>query len=414
MAQRGIVSLTVNYRLGVFGFFAHPALTKESPHKASGNYGLLDQQAALAWVQRNISAFGGDPNRVTIAGESAGSISVSAHMASPLSKGLIAGAIGESGSIIGAPIPAVPLAEVEAQGVQAAATWGLGKAPSLEDLRDLSAQQLLDVTNQQPRFGVTLAVDGYFLTRDPLEVFTDGDQAQVPLLAGVNTAESSWRGILGKHEPTVANYRKALEKLYGNKAEELFALYPASNAREVMEAAQALASDRFISYGTWTWASLANATGKKPVYYYVYARPRPPMTAAFSDAEAGLAGGVKRNKKEKQEARKAPPEPMPEPKGAVHSAEIEYAMGNLHLNKVYDWTADDHKVSDVMQTYFANFIKTGNPNGKGLPTWPQFKSGEHIVIDVDTHSASSKTFQQRYEFLDQFYLPNFGDPSSGE
>jgi para-nitrobenzyl esterase len=394
MARKGIVAVTVNYRLGVFGFFAHPELTKESPNHASGNYGLLDQRAALQWVQQNIAAFGGDPNRVTIAGESAGSISVSAQMASPLSKGLIGGAIGESGSIIGA-LSAVPLAEAEQSGVKFAANLGQGDAPSLAALRALPAEQLLEATAKPglPWFRPTL--DGYFLPKDPVEILAAGEQAQVPLLAGSNSEEMGYAGVLGREKPTVENYRQALQRLYPNKADEVFRLYPAANETEVLDAAQDLAGDRFISYSTWKWMDLATKTGGRPTYYYLYARPRPPMRPELGNAVPGLAGGVLREPAAAANQR-------PQPRGAVHSAEIEYAMGNLDANKVYAWTPDDYQVSKVMQEYFANFIKTGNPNGRGLAKWPRFDRGQRLIIDVHTRAESEKV-RARYEFLDQFY-----------
>ncbi len=386
MAGKGIVAVTVNYRLGVFGFFAHPELTKESSRKASGNYGLLDQHAALKWVQQNIAA----SQRVTIAGESAGSISVSAQMASPLSKDLIAGAIGESGSILGA-LSAVPLADGEQNGMKFTTAIG---AASLAALRAMPAEQLLETTAKPglPRFSPT--VDGWFFPKSPFEIYAAGEQARVPLLAGVNSEESGYFGILGREKPTVENYRMALQRLYNEKADEVFKLYPASNETEVMDAAQALASDRFISYSTWKWADLATKTGGKPTYYYLYARPRPPMRPEMGDAQPGLAGGAVRG----QQAN-----PRPPARGAVHSAEIEYAMGNLDSNKVYAWTPDDYKVSKVMQEYFANFIKTGNPNGKGLPVWPKFAEGQRLIIDVNTRAEAEKS-RARYEFLDQFYI----------
>ncbi len=375
MARKGVVALTVNYRLAIFGFFAHPELTKESPHHASGNYGLLDQSAALRWVQQNISAFGGDPKRVTIAGESAGSVSVSAQMASPLSKGLIAGAIGESGSLLGT-LPALPLDEAEKNGIKFATSIG---ADSLAVLRAKSAAEILEATAKPGTPWPSPNVDGYFLPKSPFEIYAAGEQARVPLLVGSNSEESSYVAILGRDAPTVANYRKALERLYGEKAEQIFNLYPASTDAEVMDVAQDLASDRFISYSTWKWLDLATRSGGKPSYYYLYARPRPAMAVA-----AGTSGATPA-------------------RGAVHSAEIEYAMGNLDLNHVFAWTADDYKVSKVMQEYFANFIKTGNPNGHGLPAWPAFAEARRMTIDVNTRAEQEKG-RARYEFLDQFYV----------
>ncbi|HOW64626.1 MAG TPA: carboxylesterase/lipase family protein [Candidatus Paceibacterota bacterium] len=393
MARKGIVAVTVNYRLGVFGFFAHPELTQESPQRASGNYGLLDQHAALEWVRQNIAAFGGNPKRVTIAGESAGSISVSAQMASPLSKGLIAGAIGESGSILGA-LSAVPLAEGEQSGIRFAATLGRDDAPSLAALRALSADKLLEATAQPgiPWFRPT--VDGYFFPKDPADIYAAGEQARVPLLAGSNSEEMGYAAILGREKPTVENYRQALQRLYPGKANEVFTLYPAANETEVMDAARDLAGDRFISHSTWKWIDLSTKTGRRPTYYYLYARPRPPMRPEMGNAVPGLAGGVKRDPESVASQ-------QPQPRGAVHSAEIEYALGNLDSNKVYAWTPDDYAVSRVMQEYFANFIKTGNPNGPALPRWSKFSRGQRLILDVHTR-AERQNVRARYEFLDQF------------
>ncbi|QQS45501.1 MAG: carboxylesterase family protein [Acidobacteriota bacterium] len=387
MAAKGIVAVTVNYRLGPFGFMAHPELSKESPHKASGNYGLLDQHAALLWVQRNIAAFGGDPKRVTIAGESAGSISVSAQMASPLSKNLIAGAIGESGSILGA-LSAVPLQQAEQTGARFATAAG---ATTLAELRAMSAEKLLEVTAKPGMPWFTPTIDGYFLPKSPFDIFAAGEQAGVPLLAGVNSEEMTAFAVLGREKPTVENYRKALERLYPGKADEVFKLYPATNETEVLDAAQDLAGDRFISHSTWKWTDIVTKTGGKPTYYYRYERARPAMRPEMGDARPGLAGGVVRG----QQATQTPPS-----RGAVHSAEIEYAMGNLDGNKVYAWTPDDYKVSKIMQEYFANFIKTGNPNGKGLPNWPKFADGQRLIIDVNTRAEQDKA-RPRYELLDR-------------
>jgi para-nitrobenzyl esterase len=221
MARKGIVTLTVNYRLGPFGFMAHPELTAESPHKASSNYGYLDQSAALRWVQQNIAAFGGDPKKVTIAGESAGSVSVSAQMASPLSKNLMAGAIGESGSLLGT-LPPTSLADAEQLGVKFAEQVG---AKSLADLRAMPAEKLLEATAdpKTPRF--SSAVDGYFFPKSPMAIFAAGEQAQVPLLVGWNSEEMSGRAILGQEKPTAENYTKAVQKLYGDRAADVLKLY---------------------------------------------------------------------------------------------------------------------------------------------------------------------------------------------
>ena len=388
MATKGIVALTVNYRLGVFGFMAHPELTKESSYHGSGNYGLLDQAAALKWVQQNIAAFGGDPKRVTIAGESAGSISVSAQMASPLSKNLIAGAIGESGSLLGA-LPPVPLEKAEQTGVEFAKTVN---ANSLSELRALSATALLDASKKFNPFRFSMTIDGYFLPKSPYEIYNQGQQAHVPLLVGWNSEEMTYRAVMGGDKPTKENFVKAVQKLYKDKAEEVLKAYNPATDEEVEQVATELASDRFISYSTWKWSDVQAKTGNQPVYRYYFSRPRPEMTAQMGNVTPGLAGGVQKS----TSATKAPAA-----KGAVHSAEIEYAMGNLSSNKVYSWTPDDYKVSKLMQEYFANFIKTGNPNGLGLPEWPAVKSGGPAAvmhIDVQTRAEIEKG-RDRYLFL---------------
>ncbi|MEZ0541123.1 carboxylesterase/lipase family protein [Fibrella arboris] len=394
MARQGIVTITVNYRLGVFGFMAHPELTKESPHKASGNYGLLDQAAALTWVQKNIAAFGGDPKRVTIAGESAGSTSVSAQMASPLSRNLIAGAIGESGSLLGTLTP-MSLSDAEAMGTKFGSSLG---ANSLAELRALPAEQILEATAKPgtPRFST--CVDGYFFPKSVAAIFTSGEQAHVPLLAGWNSEESGYKAIMGNEALTVANYTKAVQKLYGDKAADALKVYAPASDADVEQVATDLAGDRFIGFSTWKWTDVHSQTGGKPVYRYFYARPRPEMVPEMGNATAGLAGGVVRNNDA------SAPRP-PVPKGAVHSAEIEYAMGNLAGNKVYAWTPDDYNVSKTMQAYFANFIKTGNPNGAGLPAWGAVKPGQPapvLRIDVTTQ-AQTEAHRDRYLFLDQFF-----------
>jgi len=205
LARRGIVTVTVNYRLGVFGFLAHPELTLESPHHASGNYGFLDQAAALRWVSQNIASFGGNPQRVTIAGESSGSFSVSAQMASPLSSALIAGAIGESGSMLGS--APVSLAAAEQNGLEFQKLAGAG---DLAALRRMPAQQILDASASHDWELYGAVVDGYFSAQPPTEVFAAGRQARVPLLAGWNVQESDYHAILGDAEPTRDNYFRAV------------------------------------------------------------------------------------------------------------------------------------------------------------------------------------------------------------
>jgi para-nitrobenzyl esterase len=223
-------------------------------------------------------------------------------------------------------------------------------------------------------------IDGWFFLKDPVAIYAAGEQAHVPLLAGVNSAEGSYNGILHDQKPTVENYRAALDKRFGPKAADVFKVYPATNESEVMDAAQDLSSDSFISHSTWNWVNAATNTGSHPTFYYLFTRCRPAMEPAIKY-------------------------PSTLPRGAVHASEIEYALGNLPLNKVYAWTADDRKVSGTMQDYFANFIKTGNPNAPDLPEWPLFSSGQRLVIDLAPHPESVSLLRERYTVLDSIPAP---------
>ncbi|HVZ97162.1 MAG TPA: carboxylesterase family protein, partial [Chitinophagaceae bacterium] len=393
MARRGIVSITVNYRLGVFGFFSHPDLAKETSYKGCGNYGLMDQAAALQWVQKNIAVFGGDPKRITIAGESAGSFSVSALMASPLSKNRIAGAIGESGSLLGNGLVST-LQDAEKSGEDFAKSIHKN---SLEELRAMSAEDLLKATSHAGFGSFPVDVDGYFFPKQPLDIYESGQQAHIPLLVGWNSEEMNYHFILGAEKPTVENFEAAIKKRFGDKAGALLSVYHAADDSEVEKVATAFASDQFIAFGTWKWSEEQSKTGVKPVYQYFFERARPEMRAEMGNSVAGLAGGVIKDTSSQQK-----PKP-PIPKGAVHSAEIEYALGNLPSNRVYDWQADDYKVSDIMQTFFENFIKTGNPDGITVPHWPKVdinKPVQVMHINTDTR-VETETTRDRYLVLDK-------------
>ncbi|MEW9572954.1 carboxylesterase/lipase family protein [Rhodanobacter sp. Si-c] len=373
LAQRGIVTVTVNFRLDVFGLLALPALAAESPRHATGNYSLMDMTAALHWVRDNIAAFGGDPSQITIGGESAGSMAVSALMASPMSRGLMQRAIGESGAVLGNLKP-MPLAEAEQKGEAFMHKVG---AHSLADLRAMPAEVLMKALGTTDSGGFDMTIDGAVLPRSPEAIYAAGAQAHIPLLVGSNSQEGYWKGLLDKQAPTPANYRAAVQRQFGASADEALHLYPGSTEAEVKASGTALEGDQFIAFSTWRWMDWQHKTGNAPVYYYYFDQPRP----AKRDGSAGPGTG------------------------AVHSGEIEYALGNLAGNRVYAWTATDRRVSAEMEGYWANFIKTGNPNGAGLPHWPAVTDQDggllRQVIGADTHTRIDRN-AARYEFLQRF------------
>jgi len=393
MAKKGMVVVTTNYRLNIFGFFAHPELSAEAPYGASGNYGLLDQNAALKWVHQNITAFGGDPKKITIAGESAGSIGVSQQMASPLSKDLIAGAIGESGAGINPTMKPVSLEEAENIGLEFARNAGY---PSLTELRKLSTREVYEIYNESKRFGFPAVIDGYFLPKTLPEIFESRQQAMVPLLLGWNSAEIPGMAFMQGQPYTEENYLAKVKEAYPETHDEVLKLYPHSSVQEIERSATDLASDRFIAYSTWKWFDLHRKNSDQDVYRYLYSKLRPPLRD--KTLASGLAGGtVKKN----AEAPK-----MSEPIGAPHACEIEYCMGNLHLVDDYAWTEDDFLVSETMQNYFTNFIKTGNPNGENLANWPSAAvndtSPSVMILNMESE-AKKVTNDARYEFLDKAY-----------
>lgn len=393
MAKKGMVVVTTNYRLNIFGFFAHPELSAEAPYGASGNYGLLDQNAALKWVHQNITAFGGDPKKITIAGESAGSIGVSQQMASPLSKDLIAGAIGESGAGINPTMKPVSLEEAENIGLEFARNAGY---PSLAEFRKLSTREVYEIYNESKRFGFPAVIDGYFLPKTLPEIFESRQQAMVPLLLGWNSAEIPGMAFMQGQPYTEKNYLAKVKAAYPETHDEVLKLYPHSSVQEIERSATDLASDRFIAYSTWKWFDLHRKNSDQDVYRYLYSKLRPPLRD--KTLASGLAGGtVKKN----AEAPK-----MTEPIGAPHACEIEYCMGNLHLVDDYAWTEDDFLVSETMQNYFTNFIKTGNPNGENLANWPSAAvndtSPSVMILNMESE-AKKVTNDARYEFLDKAY-----------
>jgi len=305
MAQKGMVVVTINYRLNIFGFFAHPELSQEASYNSSGNYGYLDQVASLEWVNKNIAAFGGDPNRVTIAGESAGSVSVAAHMASPLSKHLIAGAIGESGAPIKPTLFPVPLADAEQQGID----YGrlIGKS-NLTELREMSAEDLFETyKNQNGPARFPTVIDGHFLPKSFVEICEAGEQAQIPLLVGWNSAEIPGGAFMQGEPYEAAAFIEKIKVMFPDDWKEALELYPHGSTEEIELSATALASDNFIAYSTYKWFDLQRKHSDQPVYRYLYSKLRPQLVR--DSLNTNWKPGV----------------------GAPHACEIEYCMGNLHL-----------------------------------------------------------------------------------
>jgi para-nitrobenzyl esterase len=342
MAKTGIIFVSVNYRVGVFGFLAHPELSAESPGKVSGNYGLLDQIAALKWVKQNIAAFGGDPNNVTIAGQSAGSMSVNCLVASPLAKGLFNKAIAESGSFLIANRSATnPLQQAEQLGLK------LGEAMHATSLADMRKVPAADLMKFQGRYAPI--VDGYILPKPIPEIFEKGEQNNVPVLTGWNADEAFIFSFKNKDD-----YQQQAKQQYGAEADTYLKYYPGNTDEEAKASQIRLSRDMTFALSGYKWAGLLSEKGRSPVYVYYFAR-KVPATADY----------VKY--------------------GAFHTGEVAYALDNLKfLNRPFE--PADHQLAKTMSAYWVNFIRSGNPNGKGLPVWPKYntRNFQAMVLDKTT------------------------------
>jgi para-nitrobenzyl esterase len=355
LAKKGLVVVTFNYRVGAFGFLAHPELTRESGNRSSGNYGLLDQIAALHWVHENIASFGGDENNVTIAGQSAGSISVHDLTASPLARGLFQRAIAESGgsTVGGAGISTSPtrLSAAEATGLKFAESKG---AKSLAELRALSWQQI-QASEAGPgaaqgfRFGPI--VDGYVLPAPFMEVIAQGKQSDVATLTGANAGELG--GIFGPPGTpfTVQMFQDNARKRYGDAAGEFLKLYPAATDEQAAAAQRESTRDQAM-VAMYLWAKVRSKTAKTSVYEYLWDHPLPGPDAARY--------------------------------GAFHSSELPYVFNNLGASD-RPFTEADKKIADLMSSYWANFAAKGDPNGEGLPKW-QAIGGKPEIMEVGDHT----------------------------
>jgi para-nitrobenzyl esterase len=347
LAKKGIIFVSVNYRVGVFGFLAHPELTKESPNKTSGNYGLLDQIAALKWVKKNIAAFGGNPDNVTIDGQSAGSMSVNCLVASPQAKGLFNKAIAESGSYLMAnpTLKTNNLEGAEQQGVKLAEAV---HATSLEELRKVPAEELMKA---QGRYSPI--VDGYVLPEPVSQIFAEGKQNNVPVITGWNADESFVASFKKKDA-----YIQQIKEQYGAKADEFLKYYPANTDEQAARSQVKLSRDMIFAASGYKWANLQSGQGKAPIYIYYFSR-------------------------------KLPATPDYVKYGAFHTGEVAYVMDNLKfLNR--PWEPTDFKLAGLMSDYWVNFMTASNPNGKGLPPWPKYETSTKHAMVFDKTSGEQE------------------------
>jgi para-nitrobenzyl esterase len=347
LAAKGPVIVTINYRLGSLGFFAHPDLAKEAGHPGSGNYGMMDAIAALQWVKRNIAAFGGDPNKVTVAGESAGAIMVGALVGSPQAKGLFVRAIAESGGWMGLTMGRMRTsADAEATGVKAMQTLGVST------IAELRAKPVNELTIPG---GAGLLIDGYLIPEDLSLTFQAGKQNAVDVLTGSNKDEANFgvcpgAGLAGRGGPaTAATFRAGAERKFGDAADTFVKLYGVTSDTDAPAAAHAACADE-INWNMRQWAAAQSAKGKKAYTYF------------FSHIQT--VNGA------------------PSPAGATHTSEISFAWNNPKGQATQTWNDVDVKLADQMSSYWVNFITKGDPNGNGLARWPEFKDVAKSTVMV--------------------------------
>ena len=355
LAKKGVVLVSIAYRLGAFGFLASPELSADQGGH-SGNYGLLDQIAGLQWVKKNIAAFGGDPGRVTIFGESAGGIAVSMLAASPLAKGLFTGAISESGGNFGPERHAneggtnmVSLPTAEKNGTAYLSKLGV---TSIADARKKSAEVILKNSNSALG-GAWPVFDGYVLLGDQYKLYEAGKYNDTPVLIGSNADE----GALFVPSIAAAVYQSSIHTGYGDYADKIFAAYPGDTDANALRSARDMFRDATFAWPTCAWARLQSRTGKGKVFVYYFShRPQYPNTPQFKDW------------------------------GASHGSEIAFVFGNFSAAMAP--TPADQAVSDEVSSYWVNFAKTGDPNGAGLPAWPAFTDANQRVMKLNDPSEA--------------------------
>jgi para-nitrobenzyl esterase len=363
LARKGVVLVTINYRLGPLGYLAHAESTAESPHHASGNYGVLDQIAALQWVQRNIAAFGGDPACVTIFGESAGSWSVSALVATPLAKGLFHRAIGESGGLFGR---CTPLKEAEAKGT---AFFNAAGVDSLKAARALPVEKLIDVFRNDAAgrtFRTTVNVDGWVLPDEIRNLYAQGRQNDVPVIVGSNANEMTTLTKPALVPKTLDDYRTRIAAQYGESSKEFAAVYPVESEADIAAAYLGSLRDTVFTLPMRTWAR-RTAAGRSKAYLYFFSH--------------------------------VPPNPNSKTLGAHHAAEILYVFNNLGLRKNQVYQEVDYKLAEMMSNYWVNFATTGDPNGKGLPKWTPYTSDAEAYLEFgDAVQARNHLLKEQLDF----------------
>jgi para-nitrobenzyl esterase len=367
LPTKGVVLVTINYRLGPFGFLATQDLAREA-NGSAGNYGLLDMVSALRWVKSNIRGFGGDPGNVTIFGESAGSFAVSTLMASPMAHGLFQKAIGESGAAFSGLLPCDPLETREIDDGKWVASLGV---KSLQELRALPTEKILGAIKRRGMIGFPPDIDGKLLTESVEATYTAGRQAHVPLLAGWNRDENSFMSS----GMTVKKWKGKASGLFKERSAEFLRLYPGNTDEQAARSANDYGSDAFIAFSTWKWVEAHKKTGESPVYRYHFE-----LAALPSKYHPGTF--------------------------AFHSDDVEYVFGTLDTRPGATIRAEDRKLSGQMMSYWTNFAKTGNPNGTGLPLWPKCGRGDELIHLDSTITSGVDTLRPRYEFL-QKGMPQF-------